>query len=346
MKKKLIKVFFRVDASADIGHGHIIRCLTLAKALRKLGANCNFICTNYKDNLTTKIRKEGFNVNEISKTRYENVSQTIKILKHKIDWLIIDHYQIGMDWEKKLRPYTKKIMVIDDLANRKHYCDILLDQNLTLNYKTRYQNLINKNCKTLLGPQYALLQSEYAKLRKTLPNRVGLVKRILVFFGGSDKFNMTELSVLAFLELKNNSIKLDVVISFKSPHLQKIKLLAKKNKNIRIHNLRNSLASLMIKADLAIGACGSTSWERCCLGLPSIVITIADNQKSIAKELHRKGLVWCLGHYNNVGKDLIFRSLNSIIKKNIKIRSNKCKLVTNGLGAKKVASLILQGDLK
>ena len=347
MKKKLIKVFFRTDASLKIGHGHVIRCLTLAKALRKLGVECKFICRDYKNNLIKRIKNEGFDVNKIPNLIHEDVNQTINILeKEKIDWLVIDHYKIGKDWEKKLRLYSKKIMVIDDLANRKHDCDLLLDQNLILNYKTRYQNLINKNCKTLLGPQYALLQPEYLKLHKTLSTRTGLVNRILVFFGGSDQFNITELAILSFLKLKNNSIKLDVVISLKSPYISKIKIIAKKNKNIKVYNLISSLAPLMIKADLAIGACGSTSWERCCLGLPSIVITVAENQKPIARELHRRGLIKWLGHYNNVGEDLIFSSLNSIIKKNIRIWSKKCKLVTNGLGVKKVTSFMLKDKLE
>ena len=346
MKKKLIKVFFRTDASLEIGHGHVTRCLTLANALRKFGADCNFICKKNKNNLIEKIKTEGFNVYEISNLKYQDANQTIKILKKKIDWLIIDHYKIDKDWEKKLRLYAKKIMVIDDLANRQHDCDLLLDQNLILNYKTRYRNIINKNCKTLLGPQYALLQPEYAKFHKTLPSKTSRVNRILVFFGGSDQFNITELVILSFLKLNNNSIKLDVVISINNPYLSKIKLLTKKNKNIKIHNFRSSLASLMIKADISIGACGSTSWERCCLGLPSIVITVAENQKPIAKELHRRGLVRWLGHHNNVDEDIILNSMNSIIDQNIQVWSKKCKLVTNGSGTKKVTSLIFKENFK
>lgn len=102
----------------------------------------------------------------------------------------------------------------------------------------------------------------------------------------------------------------------------------------------------MIKADISIGACGSTSWERCCLGLPSIVITVAENQKPIAKELHRRGLVRWLGHHNNVDEDIILNSMNSIIDQNIQVWSKKCKLVTNGSGTKKVTSLIFKENFK
>ena len=223
--------FFRVDASSQIGSGHVIRCLTLAKRLKQQGAICKFICRDHKNNLIEKIKKEDFEVVTLSNSIKakstqntknanlgysswigaswrEDAKQTINALnKEKIDWLVIDHYGIDRRWEEKLRPYSIKIMVIDDLANRNHDCDLLLDQNLIANFKNRYQNLLPKNCSTLLGPQYALLQNEYKDLHLSATPRIGSIKRILVYFGGADQNNLTEIALSSFLKLNRKNIK-------------------------------------------------------------------------------------------------------------------------------------------
>ena len=359
-----MNIVLRVDASSKIGIGHVMRCLTLAKALNKQGIKCKFICRDHKDNLIEKIKKEDFEViilpksnNSDRKLIYKkketiysdwlgsnwdlDAEQTINALNNnKIDWLIIDHYGIDKLWEEKLRPYTRKIMVIDDLADRNHNCDLLLDQNLVANFKTRYQSLLPDYCKTLLGPAYALLQSEYENFYQTALSRAGPVKNILVYFGGTDQNNLTELAISAFLKLNREDINLDVVISSNNPNKENIDILSKKNKKILINSDLKSLAPLMLKADLAIGACGTTSWERCCLGLPSIVITIAENQKPIAKELDRQGLVHLLGHYNEITNNSIHYALETFIDKNLETWSSECKLITDGCGAKKVASIL------
>jgi UDP-2,4-diacetamido-2,4,6-trideoxy-beta-L-altropyranose hydrolase len=356
--------FFRVDASSQIGNGHVMRCLTLAKVLKKQGADCKFVSRDHKNNLIEKIKEENFKVitlpnsikvkstqsaknvnlnytNWIGASWKKDAKQTIDALnKEKIDWLIVDHYGIDERWEKKLRPYVGKIMVIDDLANRNHDCDLLLDQNLIANFKSRYQNLLPKNCSTLLGPEYALLQNEYKKLHLSAPPRIGQVKHILVYFGGADKNNLTEIILFSYLKLNSKNIKLDVVINSKNPQKEKIKKLSKKNKNIKIYSDLTSLASLMLKADLAIGACGVTSWERCCLCLPSIVITIADNQKPIAEELHRQGIVRWLGHYDKITNNSIYNELKIVIDQKLETWSNVCKSVTDGYGAERVASIL------
>ena len=263
----------------------------------------------------------------------------------KVDWLIIDHYGIDYKWQQKLRSHSKKIMVIDDLANRKHDCDLLLDQNLIADYRNRYKNLLPKNCSTLLGPEFALLQNNYKKLHLSVPPRKGPAKQILVYFGATDEEKLTEKTLLAFLQLNRKDIILDAVLSSHSPQIKKIKKLKKKFKNINVHSGLKSLANLIFKADLAVGACGSTTWERCCLGLPSIVVTIADNQMPIAKALHDKGIVRWLGHFDNITKNLIYNELRSFINQSLEDWSDACKLVTDGHGSRKVASFLTLGLL-
>ena len=360
-----MKFIFRTDASLQIGTGHVMRCLTLAKALRDRAAKCTFICREHEGNLMEKIQQEGFEFIALTKSTELHVTddaneqvlvhakwlgvswqsdalQTIEALgAERVDWLVVDHYALDKRWEEMLRPHAKKIMVIDDLADQGHDCDLLLDQNLVTNFETRYQHLLPEHCATLLGPQYALLQSEYAELHPRTPLRTGPVKRILVFFGGSDLHNISGRTVSAFLKLKRDDIKLDVVVSSYSPHAAAIQELTQLHANIIVHDALPSLAPLMLQADLAIGASGATSWERCCLGLPSMVISLAENQKPIAAELHQRGLVRWLGHYDAVTDDVLVEALQAAIDdKALESWSRACIAVTDGGGTQRVASVL------
>lgn len=354
-----MKVVFRTDASSVIGNGHLVRCLTLAKSLKKLNTECEFICRENKNDLFKEINKENFkltllpnlnnktNKKKIIKTNWlglnwkDDANQTINALKgYKIDWLIIDHYGIGREWEKKLRTYTQNIIVIDDLANRNHDCDILIDQNLIANFKNRYKNLLPNHCNTFLGPSFAILQNKYKDLHLVAQPRKNITKNILIYFGGTDQIRLIEMTLSSFYRLNRDDINLDIVISSKNSEISKIQKLIKNNKNIRIKKNLKSLAPLMLKADLAIGACGTTTWERCCLGLPSIVITIAEHQKLIAKELQKRQLIKWLGHHDSIKASSIYKALLSLIDQSQEKWSKECMLVTDGSGSEKIASII------
>ena len=367
-----MRVVFRADASNTIGTGHVMRCLSLAEALRERGAKCAFVFRDHKGHLIEKIRQEDFECIALAKSTeirekddadepvlahaewlgeswQSDAKQTIEALgAERVDWLVVDHYALDKRWEEILRPHAKNIMVIDDLADRGHDCDLLLDQNLAANFKTRYQHLLPEHCATLLGPQYALLQPEYAELHPRTPPRMGPVKRILVFFGGADQPNLTGRAVSAFLKLKCDDIMLDVVMSPNHPHEGEIHTLAHPYSNIAVHDVLPTLAPLMLRADLAIGGGGATSWERCCLGLPSLVITLADNQKPITAELEARGLVRWLGHYDAVTDDMIIDALKAAIDAaDLNSWSLTCMSVTDGLGVERVASaLALNSETK
>lgn len=177
-----MNIVFRVDASTDIGSGHVMRCLSLAKVLRERGARCFFICREHRGNLIDEIREEGFVVYELpinsgtikSSQIYENwlgdvysadALASISCLDvSSNDLLIVDHYAIDERWEALVRKYFKKIMVIDDLANRKHNCDYLLDQNLSHSW-SNYVGLLPKKSQTFIGPKFALLRPEFTFIR-------------------------------------------------------------------------------------------------------------------------------------------------------------------------------------
>lgn len=314
-KKSLILVF-RTDASIQIGTGHVMRCLTLADELTRQGHECRFVCREHKGHLGDLISSKGYelillpapvesgcHVESDNSENYaswlgvpwqEDARQTIHSIEPlKVDWLVVDHYALDAEWEKKLAHAVGSIMVIDDLANRAHVCALLLDQNLGREHED-YEALVPDTCERLIGPGYALLRPEFSALRdQSLTRRkTPQLKQILVTLGGVDRDNVTGqiLTALASSGLPSSTI-IDVVMGKTAPHLKKVEALVvdlpfQVTVNVNVSNM----AERMCRADLAIGAAGSTSWERCCLGLPSIVIVLADNQKQSSRYLSSFGI--------------------------------------------------------
>ena len=176
-----MRVVFRADASVTIGTGHVMRCLTLAEALRKAGAEVAFVCRELDGNLAGLIEARGFDVHVLPPLEpptdpltwtaahwHEDAAQTASFLKTRADWLVVDHFALEHRWEKEMREHANRLMVIDDLADRVHDCDLLLDQNY-LQEPARYDTLVPAHCRKLLGPAYALLRDEFRRAREAWP---------------------------------------------------------------------------------------------------------------------------------------------------------------------------------
>ncbi|NCC05412.1 MAG: UDP-2,4-diacetamido-2,4,6-trideoxy-beta-L-altropyranose hydrolase, partial [Proteobacteria bacterium] len=362
------KIVFRVDASLKIGTGHVMRCLTLAEALRERGCECRFICRKHPGNLIDLISEHGFTAHGLPTADVSlgvghepdspshavwlgadwrtDAAQTRKAMGDvSADWLVIDHYAIDERWERELRPVCRRLMVVDDLADRNHDCDLLLDQNLVDGWQDRYRGKVPETCALLLGPEYALLQPVYADLHDRVPPREGPIRRILVYFGGADTDNLTGMTISAFGSLKTDDVSMDVVINPAGPHTACVQELAGKDKRIRLHERLPNLAPLMARADLAIGAGGATSWERCCLGLPSAVITLAENQRPIAAELHKLRIVQCLGHKDEVDEHAMTQVLKRLVENGLETGwSERCGHAVDGKGTSRVGSLLVVDD--
>ncbi|MGB7399891.1 UDP-2,4-diacetamido-2,4,6-trideoxy-beta-L-altropyranose hydrolase [Castellaniella sp.] len=360
----VMKVFFRADASLQIGTGHIMRCLTLADTLAAKGAECHFICRDHPGNLIDLVRRRGFQVHALpveadwvssegglahaawlGSDWQTDAQQSECVLKDaQCDWLIVDHYALDSSWESALQPYYQKLMVIDDLADRHHACSLLLDQNWHGD-KTphRYDLLLPPNTVRLLGPQYALLRPEYAQLRSLMPPRDGLVRRVLVFMGGSDPTNQTAKVLRALSRPDLSWIVVDVVIGANHPDPTGLVALAENRPGTILHTGLPSLAGLMARADLMISAGGSTTWERMCLGLPCLVISIADNQTPIQTTLMLAGFGRFLGEMDQVdcGKvaDTVVWSTENRIE--LVRQGTKCQSLVDGAGAEYSARRIL-----
>jgi UDP-2,4-diacetamido-2,4,6-trideoxy-beta-L-altropyranose hydrolase len=326
-----------------MGTGHLMRCLALADELRNKSHKITFICRELTGNLISLIKysvlvlpknnsfqTNDFYLNWLGATQAQDAQQTIEVIDKNIDLLIVDSYALDEDWHQALKQYTKKIMVLDDLANRQFDCDILLNQNLGSQAED-YQSKVPDNCELLLGCNYALLRPEFTELRnQALEKRKDTkeIKNILVSLGGSDPENLTY-EILQYL----GSFNVIVVLGATSPHTKTIVNYAK-NKSIEVIINANNMAELMLRSDLAIGAGGSTSWERCCLGLPTLLYITADNQRKIATSLEQLGVVIIVRNL----KDDLQEIVNNInFWQGMSIKS---KNICNGNGAINTMKLI------
>lgn len=288
-----MNILFRVDASITLGSGHVMRCLTLASALRNSGAICDFVCRIQPGHLNETIQQQGFNVYHLPAAlpdQNADAQATLSVLNKDYALLVVDHYQLAADYCSRLRACCRYIMVIDDLANRLHDCDILLDQNLFAKPELRYTALVPANCKLLLGPHFALLRQEfYQQQDNTLP------LHILVGFGGSDEQNLTQLAIQAIKQLKLPDLTADIVIGTNNPWRTSIEQQIACLPNLTLHIQCNYMAKLMHRAQLMLGAGGSSHWERCICALPGLIVTVAENQQATTAYLDELGACVWLG---------------------------------------------------
>lgn len=313
-------VVFRADASVQIGTGHVMRCMVLAEELRRQDVAVSFICQELPGHICDVIESRGYRTLRIpgnTGTSWikdaEQTAEAIRGVAGKISWLVVDHYRLDLRWETRIRPMVERIMVIDDLADRPHDCDLLLDQNLCQGMERRYDGLVPPHCTKLLGPSYVLLRREFLEARGQLGKRDGRMKRILIFFGGSDQNNQTEKALDALMKVNRPDVKVDVVVGLSNPRKEDIRQRCSAIDGCAFHCQVENMAKLMALADLAIGAGGTATWERCFLGLPAIVIVTADNQLEIAKAVAATGAIWNLGWYHAVSSDDIAEKIALLI---------------------------------
>jgi UDP-2,4-diacetamido-2,4,6-trideoxy-beta-L-altropyranose hydrolase len=356
-----MKVVFRVDASITMGTGHVMRCRTLATELQKRGADVHFVTRAHPGHMGDMLAREGFAVSllpppsgiTIDDDDYAvwlgvseqiDADQTIAALENlHCDWLIVDHYGLGLIWETRLRSHTVKLMAIDDLANRPHACDVLLDQNYAKDSRERYQALVPSCCQLLLGPYHALLRPEYVCHPETMSPRTDSIKSVLVFLGGADCENVTGMILAALCSHQLKHLEVTLVIGHSSTHKDSVTLQATSRPNTHIYGHQSHLADLMAKADLAIGAGGATMWERMCMGLPSIVMSIADNQAPACQALESSGLIRYLGAVRDLDVAAVEVAMIEALASAEKLRdmATRGQAIVDGRGASRVAEVLI-----
>jgi UDP-2,4-diacetamido-2,4,6-trideoxy-beta-L-altropyranose hydrolase len=360
-----MRVVFRADSSLEMGTGHVMRCLALAETLSGKGVDSQFICRSHEGNLISFIRSKGFVAHSLpvlqtsrldndltlvhshwlGSTQEQDAEACADILSElRPDWLAVDHYALDSQWEYALSPYFCKLMAIDDLADRSHVCDLLLDQTFGRDVAD-YFAYTPENCTLLCGSKYALLREEFAYMRPySLQRRVKPVLReLLITMGGVDKDNATGLVLRALRALRlHPECQITVVMGSTAPYLREVQKQAKEMPwPTQVVVGGGEMAKLMANSDLAIGAAGTTSWERCCLGLPSIGLAIAENQRLILTKLECAGATISLDVSAKNFEGALQMAINQLSKtRRLENMSAMAAAITDGLGANRVADLL------
>lgn len=375
-----MQIAFRTDASLQIGSGHVMRCLTLADALRAHGAQCHFIGRAHRGHLMEVIRQRGYLVNSLvapvqqaqeainnsattaqdPQQNWQSVSahdawlgstwqtdtqETAAVLANlQPDWLVVDHYALDQRWEESLAAHYGQLLVIDDLADRPHRCNLLLDQNLG-RLPQDYAALVPPDCEVLTGPHYALLRPEFAALRSySLQRRQAQpsLRQLLITMGGADQQNATGqvLQALKACALPP-ACRITVVMGVIAPWLQNVQELAVQMPWLTevVVNV-NDMAQRMADSDLSIGAAGSTSWERCCLGLPTVIVVLAQNQLLGAQALSATNAALLVGQVNDIARQMPVLINELVCATSLSQMGQRASAVTDGLGIGKVLSIM------
>ena len=288
---------FRADAAPDMGGGHVQRCLALGEALVEAGWRSAFAFRAQTLETVPALAHSGHRLLPIEGAEEQEPAFLSSKVGARCDLLVVDHYGRGSAFEKNCRAFAARIMAIEDRPGRRHDCDLLLDP--TPGRKADdYRNLVPAGCKLLLGPSYALLRAQFAEKRPAaLARRARREQpaRVFVSMGMTDPRNLTA-AVLQGIAASGTGLAVDLVIGSAAPHLAALRqLIGTLKLDARVHVDAADIGGLMAAADLAVGAAGSSSFERCCLGLPSLVVVAADNQRDIAAALIQAGAAEVVG---------------------------------------------------
>jgi UDP-2,4-diacetamido-2,4,6-trideoxy-beta-L-altropyranose hydrolase len=350
-----VNIVFRTDGGATVGAGHLMRCLALADELRTMDAQPHFIGRAEIGHLLGRVADAGLPLHPLAAlpghrpaTEAEDAAQTTAVLAglgFTPDWLVVDHYRLGRAWQSAVRPLVRRIAVIDDLADRPHDADLLLDQNLDETQGRRYDGLLPRDCRRLIGPRYALLRREFASLRAQRRPSIGECRRVLVFFTAGHDLGETLKAVqgLALHVARRPgapSLSVDVVAGAANTDRDAIAALCHAH-GWRLHDQTPRIADLIARADLAIGAGGASNWERCALGIPALVAILADNQALVAQALHQAGAVRCLGWGHGLTADDYANAMAALDGASLRAMAERAAALVDARGAARVAHELL-----
>ena len=363
LRKRAKRIVFRVDAAHAFGHGHVIRCLTLATALRGKGAEVLFVCREHDGHLCDLIAECGFDVaplrapdsgfegngdlahgSWLGATWEEDAEQTRVAMSGTASWIVVDHYAIDWRWESALQTVADRLFVIDDLADRAHECDLLLDQNIVHGMDQRYLARVPGSAELLLGPKYALLHPLYQELHDAALSLKPFGKRVFLFLGGGDQGADVGVVLETLLNLPDTQkvLHIDLVLPRGYDLSDRLSKSVDSDPVVHVHESLPTLAPLIAKADWAIGGGGTTNWELLCLGLPTLVWSRAENQRAIAQKLHERGLIRWMGHGSEVNHEIVYREVIRLQEEGFAGKlenwSRRCLAAVDGRGVGRVCS--------
>lgn len=353
-----MRILIRADASPTIGSGHIARCLTLARVLRKQGSHVAFACRQLPGHRLGALSAEGFETFALPEFYPgEDPQQAIESMlpwqadidaldllledHAQFNWIIADHYGLDHHWQTASRRWAPRIAAVDDLATRRYNVDLLLNQNLS-GLSENYTPLLPEGCRTLLGPRYAMLREEFdCPAIEIKPE----ARRVLVNFGGFDAAMQTHHAMLALVDFPE--LDVDFVAGVDNPAWTQMQALAQTRPNWRLHSFVSDFHQRMTEADLFIGAGGGTSWERAALGLPTICIAVSNNQQVNGEVMAAAGAHVFLGAREQVSVTQL-RDAIGFVAGNVYLRQSlaeRSRQMVDGRGALRVAAALADAVL-
>ncbi|MDR6236063.1 UDP-2,4-diacetamido-2,4,6-trideoxy-beta-L-altropyranose hydrolase [Pseudomonas psychrotolerans] len=348
----MMRILVRVDASPVLGSGHLLRCLALARALQAQGAQLTFVCRLAEPTWWALI-PDTYEVLALPPLRVpprcpeqrldaEEDAAAVQALlgERRFDWCLVDHYGLAADWHLKMRCHAERMLVVDDLANRPLDCDLLLDQGDHPEPAARYAPLLRRAAVQLFGPRHALLRDEFRLVRQGLAPRSGRLDRVLVFFTGGDDQGQTLLALQALATWRPELV-VDVVIG--AGHLDRLALQALCERHgWQLHEQIDYMARLLAATDLAIGAAGASSWERCALGVPALLVILAENQRELAASLERRQAAVILGEVAGLAPEHYRQALQALTAERLARLSEQAWKLVDGLGTQRVVHALLE----
>jgi UDP-2,4-diacetamido-2,4,6-trideoxy-beta-L-altropyranose hydrolase len=327
------------NASVSVGGGHLRRCLVLGEALA--AANWKVIAA-VRDSTFAQMLIGSTQMIEVVAVMEYTAELLIKALPDGCDLLIVDHYGLDALFETDCRGWAGLILVIDDLADRKHNCDILVDQTPGREISA-YKALVPASCQLLTGSRYALLHPNFAFMRNPRRPTAEPVQRGLISFGATDPDDMTSVAIEAF-QSSGLMVQLDIILGGGAPNIDRVKGAAANftNGNGKVYVEVRDPASIVRHADIAIGAGGVSALERCCLGIPSLIVSIADNQMGNALGIARAGGAAFAGEISDISCSILASKLLELAgdSERREVMAACGRELCDGLGSSRIADLI------
>ena len=333
-------LLIRADANARIGTGHLMRCLALAQGWKARGGQATFITACESDGLRRRLSDEGFQVITLERshpdpTDWEITSQVLAA--HPDSWVVLDGYHLDPTYQRQIKQAGHRLLVIDDMAHLSHYyADVVLNQNINAE-QLRYR--CEPYTRLLLGTRYVLLRSEFLAWREWQREIPKVARKVLVTLGGGDPDNQTLKVIRALQQVDVDGLEAVVVVGASNPHFRGLQS-AVRNSQFAIRLVQNvtSMSELMAWADIAVSAGGSTCWELAFMGLPTVVLVLAENQQGIAAGLGKAGVVLNLGWYTETSVTQIARTLLGLLEDRGSRRqmSQRGRELVDGLGSERV----------
>ena len=346
-KSGVADLVLRTDASVAIGTGHVMRCLALAQAWEDAGGRAIFAMAQATPAVEGRLRNEGFEVARVSAQvgSATDAEETADLAQQRgASWVVVDGYEFGAEYQASLKNRGLKVLFIDDNGHAAYYsADLVLNQNAHTSedlYRSR-----ELSTKLLLGPRFALLRREFTAWRGWKREIPVVARKVLVTMGGSDPDNVTQRVIETILSERD--FDMTIAVGGSNPHLAKLRELAGGCSAVRLVENASNMPELIANADVAVAGAGITSWEMCFLGLPALLIVLADNQQGIANELGKQGIVVNLGRASDLTASTFAAQLRRIADSPAARQemSERGRALVDGRGAERVVSVLQRDSL-